>query len=73
MVLTLCEERGIRTEDVECNLRGETRTLILFVIPVKFVCKLMILSEGERYTLRLLILAGISVQQKVLQNKGRYN
>ena len=30
MVLKLCEERGICTEDVECNLRGDTM--------IKFVC-----------------------------------
>ena len=29
IVLKLCVERGFCTEDVECNLRGETIALIL--------------------------------------------
>ena len=32
IVLELCMERGICTEDVECNPRGDTMILIVFVI-----------------------------------------
>ena len=37
IVLKVCVDRGIFTEDVECNLRGDTMTLNLFVILI-FVC-----------------------------------
>ena len=42
IVLKLCVERGICTEDVECNLREETIILILFVIPIYSWCKFVI-------------------------------
>ena len=73
IVLKLCMERDICTEDVECNLRGDIIDLIKFVIPIKFVCKLVTTSTDEWYTYRFLILTSISVQQKVLQKEGRYN
>ena len=73
IVLKLCVERGTCTEDVECNLRGETAILILFVIPIYSVCKFEMPSTDEQYTYRLLILTGIKVQQIGLQNEGRYN
>ena len=66
-------ERGICTEDVECNLKRKTIFLLLFVVPINSLCKFVIPSNDEQYTYRLLILTGITVQQIGLQNEGRYN
>ena len=73
IVLKLYVERGTCTEDVECNLRGETRILILFLIPIDSVCKFVIPSKDKQDTYRLSILTGITVHQIGLQNEGRYD
>ena len=60
---------NLSTEVVECNLRGQTVFLILFVIPINSVYKFVIPSKDEQYTYRLFILTGITVQQIGLHTK----
>ena len=51
IVLNFLVEEGIRTEDAECNLRGDIEILILFEKLIE-CCKKMIPSREERYSYR---------------------
>ena len=66
IILKLCVEGGIYTEDVECHLRGETIILLLFVIPINSVCMFVIPSKDEQYTNRLHLLSVFSLSANSL-------